>query len=184
MPRHKSISDEEILERALPLMARAGPAGFTLADVAKEVGVSPATLFQRFGDRQTLIHKAFAQDNARFLPWLESLPKGVGAEIVIGIYADATKLFGDNPSMADHLLWLREDIRDPALNRLARERFTLFRKEIVKRLPKMPIARDRAASLLDAQYHGTVMQWALEPKGKLHDFVRQSLRDVFRLCGL
>jgi hypothetical protein len=26
MPRHKSISDEGILDRALPLMARAGPA--------------------------------------------------------------------------------------------------------------------------------------------------------------
>jgi AcrR family transcriptional regulator len=184
MPRHKSISDEEILDRALPLMARMGPAGFTLADVAKAVGVSPATLFQRFGDKQTLIERAFAQDNARFLPWLETLPKGAGADVVIGIYADATKLFGDNPSMADHLLWLREDIRDPALNRLARERFKLFRAEIVKRLPPMPIAKDKAASLLDAQYHGAVMQWALEPKGRLYDFVRRSLRDWFRLCGL
>ena len=184
MPRRKAISDEEILDRALPIMAEAGPAGFTLADVARAVGVAPATLLQRFGDKQTLIERAFARDNARFLPWLENLPVGVGVDVVVGIYAEATKLFGDNPSLADHLLWLREDIRDPALNRLAQERFRLFRAAIVKRLPPMPIPPERAARLLDAQYHGAVVQWALEPRGALADFVEDSLRDCFRLCGL
>jgi hypothetical protein len=41
MPRHESISDEEILDRALPLTARAGPAGFKLADLARKLGVAP-----------------------------------------------------------------------------------------------------------------------------------------------
>jgi AcrR family transcriptional regulator len=184
MPRRKAISDEEILDRALPIMAEAGPAGFTLADVARAAGVAPATLLQRFGDKQTLIERAFARDNERFIPWLESLPDGVGVDVVVGIYAEATKLFGDNPSLADHLLWLREDIRDPALNRLAQQRFRLFRAAIVKRLPPMPVPPERAARLLDAQCHGAVVQWALEPTGALSDFVERSLRDCFRLCGL
>ena len=162
-------------------MAKAGPAGFTLADVAREVGVSPATLIQRFGDKQTLIERAFARDNERFVPWLQTLPEGVGAEVVIRIYSDATLLFGDNLITADHLLWLREDIRDPGLNRLARQRFRLFREEIVKRLPPLPIPADRAADLLDAQYHGAVVQWALEPQGRLADFMERSLKDWFRL---
>ena len=184
MPRRKTISDEHILDRALPLMAKAGPAGFTLAEVAREVGVSPATLIQRFGDKQTLIERAFARDNERFVPWLQTLPDGVGAEVVIRIYSDATLLFGDNPSLADHLLWLREDIRDPGLNRLARQRFRLFREEIVKRLPPLPIPAERAADLLDAQYHGAVVQWALEPQGRLADYMVRSLTDWFRLAGL
>ncbi len=164
-------------------MAEAGPAGFTLADVARTVGIAPATLLQRFGDKQTLITRAFERDNARFVRWLEDQPEGVGAAIVIRIYSDATKLFGDNPSLADHLLWLREDIRDPVLNRLARQRFKLFRAMIVKRLPRLPIPQNRAADLLDAQYHGAVVQWALDPRGKLTDFVARSLRDWFRLSG-
>lgn len=184
MPRRKSISDEEILDLALPVMAEAGPAGFTLAELAKVVGVAPATLLQRFGDKQTLIERALTRDNERFVPWLATLPQGVGAEIVIRIYVDATRLFGDNPSLADHLLWLREDIRDPALNRLAQARFRLFRAEIVKRLPPLRIPADRAARLLDAQHHGAVVQWALEPKGALADFVDESLRDWFQLAGL
>lgn len=183
MPRRKSISDDELLDLALPVIAEAGPA-FTLADVAKAVGVAPATLLQRFGDKHTLTLRAFARDNERFIPWLETLPTGVGAEVVVRIYADATRLFGDNPSLADHLLWLREDIRDPALNQLARRRFRLFREAMVRRLPPLPIPPDRAADLLDAQYHGAIMQWAMEPQGPLADFVARSLRDWFRLSGL
>jgi AcrR family transcriptional regulator len=184
MPRRKLISDEEILERALRVMAQSGPGGFTMADVAREVGVASATLFQRFGDKQTLIERVFARDNERFVAWLEGLPAGVGADAVIHVYSEATKLFGDDPSVADHLLWLREDIRDPTLNRLALERFKLFRAVILKRLHAMPISPDRAADLLDALYHGSVVQWALEPRGRLADFVTASLRDCFRLCGL
>src|SRR5215472_12040665 len=177
MPRRKTISDEAILDRALPLLARAGPSGFTMADLAREVGVASATLFQRFGDKQTLIARVFGRDNARFVAWLDGLPAGEGADVVIEIYAEATKVFGDNPSLADHLLWLREDIRDPTLNRLARDRFKLFRAVIVKRLPRLPISAERAADLLDAQYHGAVIQWALEPRGRLSDFVTASLKD-------
>jgi AcrR family transcriptional regulator len=182
MPRHKTISDEEILERALPLMGSAGPAGFTLADLGRKLGISPATLLQRFGDKKTLIEKAFSRDNDRFVDWLETLPRGVGADIVIRIYSDATMLFGDNPSLADHLLWLREDIRDPVMNRLALARFRLFRAAIVKRLPTLKVSADTAARLLDAQYHGAVIQWGLEPKGRLADFVKRSLEDWFRLA--
>ena len=184
MPRRKLISDEEILDRALPVMAQAGPGGFTMADVARAAGVATATLHQRFGDKQSLIEQAFTRDNARFVAWLGGLPAGIGADVVIRVYAEATKLFGDNPSLADHLLWLREDIRDPALNRLARERFRLFRAVIVERLPPMPIPAERAADLLDALHHGAVVQWALEPRGPLADFVARSLEDCFRLCGL
>ena len=183
MPRRKSISDEEILDRALAVIANAGPAGFTLADLAKEVGVAPATLLQRFGDKRTLIERAFARDNERFLVWIKNLPAGVGADVVIEIYSDATKLFGENPSLADHLLWLREDIRDPMMNRLALERFKRFRAVMVKRLPPMRVPANTAARLLDAQFHGAVVQWALEPRGRLADFVTRSLKDWFRLSG-
>jgi AcrR family transcriptional regulator len=184
MPRRKLISDEEILDRALPVMARAGPGGFTVADIAKEVGVAPATLFQRFGDKQRLTELAFARDNTRFVAWLEGLPQGVGVDAVVRVYSEATKLFGDNPNLADHLLWLREDIRDPTFNRLTLERFRLFRAVIVERLPPMPLPPERAADLLDALYHGAVVQWALEPRGRLSDFITRSLRDFFHLGGL
>lgn len=181
MPRKKTISDDEILDHALPLMTSAGPGGFTLADLGREIGIAPATLLQRFGSKKALIERVFERDNQRFVDWLKTLPEGVGAEIVIDIYVGSTKLFGDTSSLADHLLWLREDIVDPVMNALARKRFKLFRAEIVRRLPPLPIPGDRAAQLIDAQFHGAVVQYALQPKGQLSTYVRSALRDWFWL---
>src|SRR5690349_1318893 len=128
MPRRKTLSDDEILERALPVMARAGPAGFTLTMLSDETGLSPATLLQRFGTKRALIERAFAHDNERFAQWVADLPEGRGTAATLSVYRAATEAFHDEPhsELADHLLWLREDIRDPAFNAMARARFALF----------------------------------------------------------
>jgi hypothetical protein len=69
------------------------------------------------------------------------------------------------------------------MNRLALDRFKRFRAAIVKRLPPMRVPPNTAARLLDAQFHGAVVQWALEPRGRLANFVTRSLKDWFRLAG-
>ncbi|MCA1563440.1 MAG: TetR/AcrR family transcriptional regulator, partial [Acidobacteria bacterium] len=40
---------------AIQVMARLGPVRLTLADVAREIGLSPATLVQRFGSKRGLL---------------------------------------------------------------------------------------------------------------------------------
>ena len=184
MARRKSISDEDILDRALPVIARGGPAGFTLADVAAEVGLAPATLLQRFGDKKTLVERAFARDNERFARWIAELPKGRGEAATLAVYRAATEDFhaDPDPELADHLLWLREDIRDPVFNALARERFALFRAAILERLPPVRLPAEDVARILDAQLHGALIQWAIEPRGSLTDHVMQSLATVLCLA--
>jgi AcrR family transcriptional regulator len=185
MARRKSISDDEILERALPVIARAGPAGFTLADVAGEIGLSPATLLQRFGDKKTLVARAFARDNERFARWIAELPEGRGEAATLAVYRAATEGFhaDADPEIADHLLWLREDIRDPVFNAMARSRFALFRAAILERLPPLRLPPAEVARLLDAQLHGALIQWAIEPKGSLTDYVMKDLATLLRLAA-
>lgn len=184
MPRQKILSDDEILERALPVMARSGPAGFTLADLTAETGLSPATLLQRFGSKRALIERAFIRDNDRFAQWIADLPEGRGTRATLDVYRTATEAFHTEPhsELADHLLWLREDIRDPKFNAMARERFALFRAAIMKRLPPTRLPARQVADLLDAQCHGAIMQWAIEPKGSLADHVMKSLTAVLKLA--
>src|SRR6266705_415794 len=54
-PRPRETSDEEILAAAARVMQRRSPAELTLADVAREAGVVPATLIQRFGTKRGLL---------------------------------------------------------------------------------------------------------------------------------
>lgn len=54
MPRPKLISDDQVLDATRRVMLRQGVAGFTLSDVAEEVGLSRAALIQRFDNRAGL----------------------------------------------------------------------------------------------------------------------------------
>jgi len=49
------MPDSAILQAASKLVAQTGPCNFTLADVGQEVGLSAATLVQRFGSKRLLM---------------------------------------------------------------------------------------------------------------------------------
>ncbi|WP_163120624.1 TetR/AcrR family transcriptional regulator, partial [Acinetobacter pittii] len=49
------IPDHAVLDQALALMRRAGPEGVSFAALALEIGLSPATLVQRFGSKAGLL---------------------------------------------------------------------------------------------------------------------------------
>ena len=185
MARRKIISDEAVLDAAAKVMFAKGPGEFTLADVAKAAGIAPATLVQRFGDKHGLVVAAMNRDNQTFAAELAALPAGQGAEAVIDIF----RVFFPNVAeftagFADQLLWLRQDMADPDLNRLARDRFRRLRDVIAERLPPLPIPPDEAALLIEAQWQGALLHWGIAHEGRLGDFVTRSLEAWFRVAGV
>jgi AcrR family transcriptional regulator len=185
MARRKTISDEAVLDAAAKVMFAKGPGEFTLADVAKAAGIAPATLVQRFGDKHGLVVAAMTRDNQTFAEELAGLPPGQGAEAVIDVFRVFFPNVGEfSGSFADQLLWLRQDMADPDLNRLARDRFRRLREVIAGRLPPLPIPPDEAALLIEAQWQGALLQWGIAHDGRLADFVTRSLEAWFRLAGV
>jgi len=55
MGRKKITPDGDVLAATLRVVARVGPGRLTLAAVAKEAGLAPATLLQRFGSKRGLL---------------------------------------------------------------------------------------------------------------------------------
>lgn len=182
MPRRKSVSDEAVLDAALKVMFRRGPADFTLADVTAEVGIAPATLIQRFGDKRSLVAAAVARDNEAFFRMLDRLPPTPGPAAVIAVFRLLTPDLDDADRFADQLLWLHQDMRDPDLNALARERFARLHEAVVARLPRLAIPAEKAAQLIDAQWQGALIQWGLNRQGPLVDYVTQALANWFALA--
>src|SRR5688500_14455784 len=54
-PRPRTVSDADILGAAYRAMSRVGPTRLTLAAIAREAGLAPATLVQRFGSKRALL---------------------------------------------------------------------------------------------------------------------------------
>jgi AcrR family transcriptional regulator len=66
MSRRKITPDADVLTAAFRVISRIGPARLTLADVAKEAGLAPATLLQRFGSSGLLLAVAEQEWRACF----------------------------------------------------------------------------------------------------------------------
>lgn len=69
-PRPRTVEDEVILDAAVLVVSRVGAERMTLADVGSAVGLSAATLVQRFGSKRelmlALLKHAIGDINARF----------------------------------------------------------------------------------------------------------------------
>src|SRR5579864_2284295 len=63
MGRKKTTSDAAVIEATMRVIQRMGPGRLTLAEVAAEAGLAPATLVQRFGSKRGLL-LALAQTGA------------------------------------------------------------------------------------------------------------------------
>jgi AcrR family transcriptional regulator len=183
MPRRKTLSDEAVLDAALKVMFRGGPGDFTLAAVSRETGVAPATLLQRFGSKRAMVLKAVARANGAFAEWLARQPVERSADAVIRLYQATTPGRDLEDTLADQLLWLREDYRDPDMNALAREHFRVLREAVAARMPEVGLSPVLAVRLVEAQWQGALTQWGLERRGRLRSFIGESLRAWFELAA-
>ena len=69
---HHGNLTEALVEAALELIARYGPAGFTFAEVTRSVGVSAAAPYRHFRDRDALMSEVARRGFERFAARLES----------------------------------------------------------------------------------------------------------------
>ena len=81
---HHGNLREAMVEAALDLIAKNGPNGFTLAEVARAVGVSGAAPYRHFRDRNALVADIARQGFERFAEqlfaaWNEGRPEPVAA---------------------------------------------------------------------------------------------------------
>ena len=122
--RPRGTGNAAILRAAAEVMGRTGPARFTLAAVASEVGLVPATLVQRFGSKRGLL-LALAKQSAT--------DAGAGAGPIAGQVPEARHQHGSalaaltalavgrlapmtTPDrFANHLAFLCLDLTDPEL---------------------------------------------------------------------
>src|SRR5215468_5315919 len=114
-PRPRETSDEEILAATARAMQRYGPGQLTLAHVAKEAGVVPATLIQRFGTKRNLllamcstapsaVPQQFAEGRTRYKSPLKAL---------VELYVACSNFAPTPESIANGLAYLRNDLIDP-----------------------------------------------------------------------
>lgn len=185
MPRLKSISDRDVLESLLknPAFKGKGFASIGVREIAQIVGLSPATLIQRFGSKENLIRSALHHANKeleeRFIREIKEceLATGDPIKVVVQVLVKLSSNFRCKSDVAIGLDMFKQDILDPELNKIAVEYFALRKKHLIALLKKLNITSqpEMSAKLLDSVWQGTIMLWAINPSRSLHSELDESV---------
>ena len=182
-PRPRATSDADILAATHRVVSRLGPS-LTLADVATEAGVSPATLVQRFGSKRGLL-LAFAAGGAVGLEAEFERIHATHRSPLAAVYAVAECIaaMADTPeTLSNSLAFLQMDLVDPEFHEhaLAHSRGmqagikALLDEAVTEgELPRGDTRRLTRA--VQAIIGGSMLQWAIDREGKIVDRLREDL---------
>ncbi len=132
MPRPKTVDDADVLDAAVRVIDRAGPAGLTFGAVAKEVGLAPATLIQRFESKRGLllaIARRGAEDAGASLREAARRHRSPLRALTAGL-VDMSSGVASPEAMANQLAFLQIDLSDPDFHELALAHTSSVREEI------------------------------------------------------
>ncbi len=188
-PRPRETSDAEILAATARAMQRFSPTRLTLAHVAKEAGVVPATLIQRFGTKRGLllavcstapasVPRQFAAARAKYKSPLKAL---------VELYIECSGFASTPESMANGLAYLQNDLTDPEFRAITLAQFQALRAETRKLLDEAVAAGELAkgdtaelARLIQQVNGGSMLDWAVFRQGSLASWLRRDLEALLQ----
>jgi AcrR family transcriptional regulator len=189
-PRPRTIPDEQILGAAHRAMSRLGPAKLTLSEVAKEAGLSPATLLQRFGSKRGLMLALWA-GAVEGIDACFAMLRPAHTSPLSAIIAAATEMSRHTKSpeeMANHLAFLQIDLSDPefhrnmlAMSRRTEDGYRALLDEAIAAGELIRCDTDRLARAINAIAGGSLIGWAVFREGAAEEWVRRDLETLLAL---
>lgn len=185
MARPKQASDEEVLEAAHRIYRERGHQGFTLSELARDVGLSRAAIIQRFDSADALRMKLARERVGRFATILEGLPVTRGGDALVSLAAFIGGMVGGRRQLASFMQNMQADLGDGELRELEKTRGQAMLDAIEARMPAVAIDRASAALAFRAHLSGSLMQWQVEERAiSPADFLVERTRDWLRLAGI
>ena len=186
MPRPRTVSDGAILAAAARVIGEVGPDRLTLGDVGRRVGLSPATLLQRFGSRRGLLLALAGHDVDAVPARLRAAASASGGvlDALVAALVETASLIDSPARFANHLAFLLKDLADPEFQAITRRYgagVTAAIRDVLAAAAnrgELDADVDALASLVHVVYNGALVTWGMTPDGQPADRVGQHLRQV------
>jgi AcrR family transcriptional regulator len=186
MGRSKTISDSAALDKLLAALEKAGPEGLSFAKASAAVGLSAATLVQRFGTRGAMIEAVLLHAWDR----LDAITAAADAEAPVdptGAISMLLRLMpgsGANYNMTDGFLLLREDIRNPTLRARGAAWGAYLATALGRRLTNQPAHAERMGWQMASIWQGALIWWAFKRDTDPDAAIEAVLADWCRSIGV
>ena len=187
-PRPRKVSDEEVFAAAHRATNRLAPSELTLAQIAKEAGVTAGALAQRFGSKRALLlalARGAAESTGDFIGQLKAAHKSPLA--AVRAYAECMAQLAQSPAaLARNLAYLQIDLADPDFrDQLAvQARATraglqdLLESAIAAGELKRGTDATALARTVEAMVNGSMMTWAFYHDGPAARWIRADVDAV------
>jgi AcrR family transcriptional regulator len=186
-PRPRTVTDDEILAATGRAMSKVPPTRFTLADVAREVGLAPATLVQRFGSKRGLLLALSEKSAASMDACFEAVRKAHSSPLEALLRA-ATEMarFSTTPEeLANSIAYLQIDLSDPDFHRhilegsrATRRGYRALLDDAIEAGELEPCDTEALARVVEAVAAGSLIGWAIHRTGKAERWVRRDLETL------
>ena len=179
MPRPRSVSDATVLDAALEIVHRSGPAALSFAALATASGLAGSTIVQRFGSKDGLLRATLtrAWDRLDASTAAAITAASLDAAGVVDLFVALTGHY-DPDDFADQLLVLREDFRDPILRQRGERWISTLADAVDDRLAGAARRDVRLGALLVAQWQGTLTVWGFTRAAPLPEMVRSAIEQL------
>jgi AcrR family transcriptional regulator len=186
--RPRTVSDEDLMNATIRIMSRLGPVKLTLAAIAKEAGVTAATLVQRFGSKRALMLKLSAEAATSADACFDMVRAAHPDSPLGAIIAAATMMtqhMGTPEELANSLAFLQIDISDPEFHKhtlvMSRKHLAGYKsllKEAVAAGELKPHDTTRMARAINAMAGGSLIAWAILREGTAERWVRRDIETL------
>ena len=187
-PRPRKASDDEVFEATQRAMSRLGPAELTLAEIAKEAGLTAGALVQRFGSKRELLLALSNRYSGGTREMFEQLRGAHRSPLAaLRAYAGCVAALASTPAaLARNLSYLQVDLTDPDFRKHLVKHARASRVELQKIIQDAIVAGElvktidarQLARTVEAVVGGSMMAWAYYEEGKAAQWMRHDLDAV------
>ena len=189
-PRPQKVTDGDIHMAAQRAMSRLGPGELTLAEIAKEAGVTAGLLVQRFGSKRELLlalSRQFAGGAGDLFAELRRAHRSPLA--ALRAYSDCMAHLAANPAaFARNFAYLQIDLTDPDFRKPLSTHAAAARLELQKLIKEAIAAKElsphtnakQLARTIEAVVGGSMLSWAYNQEGTAAKWMRQDLDAVLK----
>jgi AcrR family transcriptional regulator len=189
-PRPQKVTDDEIYMAAQRTMSRLGPGELTLADIAREAGVTAGLLVQRFGSKRDLLLALSKRFSGGTSEMFAELRRGHRSPLAtLRAYSDCMAHMADTPAaFARNFAYLQIDLSDPDFRKHLAKHAAATRVELHKLIKEAIDAKEltpatnakQLARTIEAVVGGSMMSWAFYQEGSAAKWMRHDLDAVLK----
>jgi AcrR family transcriptional regulator len=189
-PRPQKVTDTDIYMAAQRAISRVGPGELTLAEIAKEAGVTAGLLVQRFGSKRDLLLKLSEEFSGGTSEMFAELRRGRRSPLAtLRAYSDCMADMVQTPAaFARNFAYLQIDLTDPDFRKHLVKHATASRLELQKLIREAIDAQElsphanprQLARTIEAVVGGSMLSWAIYQEGTAAEWMRHDLEAVLK----